>query len=387
MMRGSRWGAGEWFAAGFVIALIGAGCGHTIDVGGGGSPSPTPNGPQFAYVNNSGDGVVSEFKIDAKTGALSFIEQIATGATGGIKGMAATPGLLYVANESTGEIFGFKINAKKGTLTATAQGSVSTGAGTGPVALAISPVGSFLYAVDAIGNQIFQYSINKSDGALKAIAGGPQPTGVKPVTLAIAPTGQALFVGNQTDGTISIFSIAKNGALTVSGYIDSLGANPGAPQWLSSDPAGGIGLFDADAGGGAGGSVSVFQISGTTLNFIGVYGTGSAAGAPLSVAVNRAIQFIYTANDGNDSVSKYQILSKDQLSNPTLTNGLPSADSIAIDQTGAFFFVTDQADAQIIFGTINQTTGDITPVNSVNTESPANGKSSPFQILSVMTPS
>jgi 6-phosphogluconolactonase (cycloisomerase 2 family) len=386
MMRGSRWGAGLWLVAGFVMALFGAGCGHTIDVGGGGSPAPVPNGPEFAYVSNSGDGVISAFKIDPKTGALSFVQQVATGATSGIKGMAATPGLLYVASESTGEIFGFRINAKKGTLAATAQGSMSTGAGTGPVALAISPVGSFLYAVDAIGNQIFQYSVNKSDGALKAIPGAPLPTGNKPVTLAIAPAGQSLFVGNQTDGTISGFSIAKNGALAASGFIPSLGTRPGEPQWLSSDPAGGVGLYDADAGGGAGGSVSEFKITGATLSFVGIFGTGNSTGAPLSVAVNRVIQFIYTANDGNDNASKYQILSSG-LSAATLITGLPSANSVALDQTGAFFFITDQADAQINFGTINQTTGDITPVNFVNTEQPANSSSSPFQILTVMTPS
>ena len=54
MMRESRWGAGLWLVAGFVMALFGAGCGHTIDVGGGGSPAPVSNGPEFAYVSNSG---------------------------------------------------------------------------------------------------------------------------------------------------------------------------------------------------------------------------------------------------------------------------------------------------------------------------------------------
>jgi 6-phosphogluconolactonase (cycloisomerase 2 family) len=367
------------------VVLIASGCGHTIDVGGGPPPGPPP-GPEFAYVSNSGDGVVSELKIDAKSGNPSFIDQVSTGAKT-IQGMAATPGLLYVASPSDSQIFGFRINAKNGTLTPTAQGSVNTGSGTAPVALAISLGGSFLYAVDDVGNQVFQYSINKSDGALKAIA-GPVPTGNKPVTLAIAPTGQSLFVGNQGDGTIFGFSIARNGALTNTGSIGSLGGTTGAPQWLSNDPAGGPDLFNADADGGPGGSVVEFTIAGAKLNPVGVFGTGNASGAPVSVAVDPVIPFVYTGNFANNNGSKFQILANG-LSTATLITSLPSPSSVAVDQTGAFFFAADQTDALVFFGKIDQTTGDVTlsPGGPIDTESPPNGASAPFQILTIMTPS
>ncbi|MGD0291635.1 MAG: beta-propeller fold lactonase family protein [Candidatus Binataceae bacterium] len=382
MLRGSSW----WIAGATLAGLLASGCGHSIDVNGGGpAPSPPP-GPEFEYVSNTGDDMISVLQVDSKGGALSHVEQVATGTGSGLKGIAATQTFLYAADPTTSEIYEFKINQKTGKLTPTTQGKVNTGAGTAPLTLAAGPGGGFLYVLDPGVNQIFQFSIDKATGELKQIGGGPLPTGIDPVSIAVSATGTALFVANQKDGTISGFAIAKNGTLSASGFIGSLGTTDGTPNWLAADPSG-LELYTADGAGGPGGSVVKFNITGPTLGFVGVFATGNLTHEPLSVAIDPAIPFIYAANDGNDNVSKYQIQSSG-LSPATLITGTTSANSVITDTLGQFIYVTDQAGAKVFQGAIDQTTGDVTPIGTgtVNTEVPANPASSPFQIISSELP-
>lgn len=371
-----------------IALLLVSACGHSISVGGSGSPPLPPPGPEFAYVTNSGDDLISGFSIDHKTGALGTPKTIAAGTASGLLGLAATGSgkFLYAANPADNKVYGFKINQTTGVLSPTAQGSVDTGAGTAPSTLAVSPGSQYLYVVDSAKDQLFSYSITASSGALKAIGSGPIGTGQEPVSIAISPRGGALFVANLGDGNIEGYAIAKDGTLSETGLIDSLGTAPGEPQWLVADPSGAA-LYDADALGGSGGSISAFNIAGVTLSFLGLFATGNLANLPLSATVSPTLPLVYAANGANNNLSQYQITGSG-LSSATLVPGVPSANSIIADQSGKFVYVTDQSDAMVFQFAINQTNGNLTPIGSgsVDTESPANGTSAPFQVITVAEP-
>jgi 6-phosphogluconolactonase (cycloisomerase 2 family) len=390
-----------------MLAAAVAGCnGSSIQSSGGPTPVPKP-GPQFLYCSNNEDSQVSEFLIDAKTGALGFEEMVfANGSTTpspGAAGMAATPksSVLYVANQKTAQIFGFLINAKNGNLKPTAQGNVSTGAGTEPTTMAMNPIGGpFLYVVDQANDQIFQFAAGQGTGELTPLS--PPTVSTKPsagapfqksVSITFSPTGNAVFVANQNSGLIIVFGVNKNGTLTPTGTTDSLGAgNPGKPTWVQADQSSAQVLYVADdlttAPGGPGGQVSVFSTFGAAITkFLGAFSTGNTTGVPLSVALNSNLSFVYTGNDGANTVSDYRVNSMG-LDTPLVLTGFTGVTNVTTDATGSFFYGASPTLGQIFQGLISNTDGSIKAIGSgaVNTEVPANPGSNPFQLLPVETP-
>jgi DNA-binding beta-propeller fold protein YncE len=82
------------------------------------------------------------------------------------------------------------------------------------------------------------------------------PCGTKPVGIAIDPTGKYVYVANQTDGTISQFSVGSTGGLTVLATAATAGVGVSA---VTIDPLGQY-LYAPDRGST---TVSQFKI-GTT---------------------------------------------------------------------------------------------------------------------------
>ena len=382
VLKGSMWALGAATLAGMILW----GCGHSISVSGGPPAPPGPTGPEFVYVSNTGDDMISVLSVDKKTGGLSNVEDVPAAVGSGLKGIAATKTFLFAADPTTSEIFGFVINSKTGKLTPTAQGMFNTGAGTGPTAMSIPAGSTNLYVTDFANNQLLQFSFDKGTGALTAI-GSPVATDVGPVSVAASNLGTAVFVANKTTGTITGYTRnTNNGTLTPSGSIKSLGAAFGSPNWLAADLSGAT-LYSADAFGGAGGSIVVFSISGATLTLNGAFSTGNLAGQPLSVAINQALPFVYSANDGNNNASQYSIQSGG-LSPAVLIPDIPSANSVTSDVLGHFVYVTDSADALIFQFALDTTTSTLSAISpgSVDTENPANPASNPFQVICIEEP-
>lgn len=388
-----------------MLAASVAGCnGSSIQSSGGPTPVPKP-GPQFLYCSNNADSQISQFLINAKTGALGFVSMIGAGGTSsspaGAAGIVATPNsnVLYVANQASSQIFGFLIDAKTGILKPTAQISVSTGAGTKPTTMIIDSAGPFLYAVDQANDQVFQFAVAQGTGELTplnppTVSTKPSPGSPTqmPVSIAFSPTGQAVFVANQASGVIIVYAVNKDGTLTPTGFSDSLGAgNPGKPVWVAADLSG-ANLYVADdlttAPGGAGGQVGVFEVSGASLSkFFGPFTTGNTTGLPRSITVNPALPFVYSGNDGANTVSDYQIISTG-LATALVLTGFPGVANVTTDVTGGFFYGASPTQGQIFQGLINKQDGSIANigVGFVNTETPTNPGSNPFQILVVETP-
>jgi DNA-binding beta-propeller fold protein YncE len=108
------------------------------------------------------------------------------------------------------------------------------------------------------GDQLIRaYNINLSTGATTQI-GASVPTGLGPIAIAITPAGDAVFVANRDDNTISAYSTHSDGSLTASGTPISAGQTPKA---MAVDPTGGL-LFVADEGTD---TISVFAISAGAL--------------------------------------------------------------------------------------------------------------------------
>ena len=70
----------------------------------------------------------------------------------------------------------------------------------------------FAYVANRGSNNISAYSVDATTGALTTIAGSPFAAGKLPIAIAVDPTGSYAYVANQTDATISAFTIERAAA-------------------------------------------------------------------------------------------------------------------------------------------------------------------------------
>jgi 6-phosphogluconolactonase len=159
------------------------------------------------------------------------------------------------------------------------------------------------------------YTINQENGAIALVGnGGAVATGVQPVQMIITPDGKTMFMvnsgANGTAGSVTTYTFNGDGTLTSAGNGTAAGETPIA---AAVDPSGKF-LFVANQGTSSdvnSGTVSVFSISGTSLTEVSgspfptaVAGEVSGTG-PSAVAVSPAGNFVYVANQFNNTVESF----------------------------------------------------------------------------------
>jgi 6-phosphogluconolactonase (cycloisomerase 2 family) len=267
---------------------------------------------------------------------------------------SGTKQFLYTTGPGTPEIFQFRLN-QNGTITA--LNPPNSAAGTSPVSVLIHPSGNFFYIANFAGSTVTLLSVNKGNGQL-SIPTPPTPippspssppnvfnTQAGPVSLAITPNGSFLYALNQTAGNISAFTIdPTTGNLTV---IPPPGNAPAfgtlvAPRSmaLSTD---GTTLFVA--------SPSQHSITAFAIDSKGVLTQPNpplvlgATATPAFVLTEPTGHFVYVADSTNSVVLGFSIGSGGAL---TPVNGSPfpvGAQPVALTATpnGALLYVANQA--------------------------------------------
>ena len=286
--------------------------------------SPVLDGPSRVSVFSVGPGGVL-----APVSGSPF----ATGAFAYSVAFSPSGGLLATANTDDNTVSVFSV-ASDGALTPVSGSPFGTG--NAPVSVAFSPSGGLLATANASDNTVSVFSV-ASDGALTPVSGSPSATGTGPTSVAFSPGGTLLAVANfglggdppSLDNTVSVFSVASDGALTpVSGSPFTTGNGPGS---VAFSPSGRL-LATANTGaagapGFTGNTVSVFSVaSGGALTQVSgsPFTTGNA---PFAVAFSPG-GLLATANFSDDTVSLF-------------APGPPSA-SIASPASGAIYALGQQ---------------------------------------------
>jgi len=199
----------------------------------------SPNG-KYLYVANalSADNPalssITEFSIGS-TGALTVVRTISYGFN--LTGMAFAPnGDSFFVCTFYGEVDQYSAYAS-GQIAF--QDSITVGNGAGNLqALALTPDGEYLYAVDLAGQVVWQFGFdNFSD--LNLLSTVALPVGAKPTGITVDPAGDYCYVANSgTPNTaISRFTIGSGGALTAASTVSRPNALGGA-NWVTVDPTG-----------------------------------------------------------------------------------------------------------------------------------------------------
>ncbi len=132
----------------------------------------------------------------------------------------ATGGFVYTANSAANTVSAFSYD-KTGNLTELTQQGSPYGVGSQPKGIAIDAAGKFLYVANDGDGTVSSFSINAQSGALNPV-GTPVATGnltkvpnPGPVDVKVDPTGRFVYVANNLDGSVSLFT-ASAGVLTLS---------------------------------------------------------------------------------------------------------------------------------------------------------------------------
>jgi 6-phosphogluconolactonase (cycloisomerase 2 family) len=208
--------------------------------------------------------------------------------------------------------------------------------------------------------QVLLLHINGSTGAITAGPPTPAVQNISPTGLALLPSKKFLYVANSRADTISIFNVATDGTLTLSGTPTPAGSGP----WAAViDPSGKYLLVTNNYSSD---NVSVFSIDPGSGALTEVPGSPFFANSnPTEILITPSGKFVYVTNPGIGMVTAFSF------SNGVLTpvpgspfSSLPGgggASGLAVDATERFLYVANP-------GAINpypyqSTTGNISGFN------------------------
>ncbi len=263
-----------------------------------------------------------------------------------------------------------------------------------------------IYVTTQGDNLVTPFGVTLSDGVLTAGTGVATET--MPSAMVLAPSGNALFVANQSSNSISAYTVNSDGTLTASGSSTptnsafaslpcaSIGdGTTSTPVGLAMDPAGQF-LFVANLGVQGdptkqtthAGAISVFSVSnGTTLAEIAgspfcTELAGETDSGPAAVAVTPDGKFLYVANQLEGTVASYSVDSSGAITEKLGRQTVGTAPSALIiveapnttNPTGEFLYVANSGSSNNISGFAicdqvltscvnpNQPDGSLTPI-------------------------
>ncbi|MFN8007567.1 MAG: beta-propeller fold lactonase family protein [Terriglobia bacterium] len=245
----------------------------------------------------------------------------------------------------------------------------STG-GTSPERLTIDPTGQFVFVANSVSNNVTVFSLNPDTGGLTPVAGSPFAAGSQPLDVATDGFGRYLYVANNLGNSISAYSINNStGALTpIAGSPFKMGD---FLYRVAADPLGRF-IYAIDSRGifvlsiGAGGALTPVTGSALVLN-----------PAPSAIAADPTGQFVLVTQRTNffgqsDTVASYRVGSNGSLTavgTPLAIGEFASPVDVAVDPGGQWVYVANQSDNSTSGFSLNPSTGILTPISGSPFES------------------
>jgi 6-phosphogluconolactonase (cycloisomerase 2 family) len=326
---------------------------------------------EFAYVVNSsclssGTGCVYVYAINPNTGALHQSGSPVPTGNGPVV-LAATPTgrFLYVGNSTSNDISMFGINASTGALSSLSPATVGGGA---PEWMEVHPSGKFAYFANDNDTAIDVFALDPASGQLAETSSVPaciNSIRTPGVFEGLDPSGKFAYIAQGCSfANILTFSIDQStGALTQTSTI----SGPSIPVGLAVHPSGNFVYFVSSSPD----QVAVYTVNLMTgeLMLKSAVATGAS---PSAIAIDPAGKFAYIANSGSNTISEYAIdPSTGALAGLGTASVVNNPVSIAIEQSGRFLYVVNASDSDCSFelgGSVQSfgigATGTLTPIGT-----------------------
>ncbi len=317
--------------------------------------NPTPQSTEYLFVTHGTDTGISVFRVDANSGTLAEVSgspfavvsaahRQAVCQSGGScdsvpRPLAASPTgkFLYVIDPDKNGVRAFQINAATGALSSISNLAFDTG--DGPQDIQVDPTGRFLY-VDTISPQaIAAFAIDANSGGLQSVVNSPFGTSELPFLIAATNCCVYSSSTDQPGGVLAYRIDAGTGALSL------INGSPfGAGQSTIAVAANASGDF----------VFAIDNTRNLLLTFRADSATGalSASGTPVKVGDNPVDMivaqsgFVYVSTA--DGISGYAL----DATSGTLSviPGMPMLTGAAMtaDASGKFLFAVDASSNTIV---------------------------------------
>jgi 6-phosphogluconolactonase (cycloisomerase 2 family) len=122
---------------------------------------------------------------------------------------------VYLANAAaSGTIQTFSVSSIAGVSAGSLSGGASTPTGSKPLSVAIEPTGHFLYTANSGSDNVSGFSIDQTSGALTELTGSPFSAGHHPISVTADYSGKFLYAVSDIDRQVLTYTIDPNtGAL------------------------------------------------------------------------------------------------------------------------------------------------------------------------------
>jgi 6-phosphogluconolactonase (cycloisomerase 2 family) len=272
---------------------------------------------------------------------------------------------LYVVSQGSADVTLFDIDPLNGTLSAV----TAFLAGATANALSFSDDGAELYVVDPVARDVTVHAIDPltgestSEETVRTRSGSSALTHIAG-TQGIARRATDLYVANELSGDVASYSITQSTGELEDGNLPPLVAGT-LPSGLVVDPLGRF-VYVACAGSN---EIVGFGIQGDGRLIDLMLPTPFAGGDPRHMAIDLAGRYLYVTVDFFDLLVAYSIQSDGSL---VVHNSRALADdpeSIVVDPTGTFVFITHAGNGTTELGeiasyAINSQNGNLTQLPS-----------------------
>jgi 6-phosphogluconolactonase len=286
------------------------------------------------------------------TVTLLFIAVLLSGCLGSSSSSTApTLAFLYVVGQGDNSIHAFD-EKSTGDLSGVAVPSFATIPR--PVSIALHPSRNFLYVPNQTSNTVSGFTIDHTSGVLTPIGTALAPTPVcnpgvcsNPIGVAVNSGGQFLFVLNQgsaspaVPASISVFNIDQT-----RGLLSPIAGSPFAfaslsapnPQFLAISPTQGF-LYVSN---GTAGNISAFAIGASgALTELGSPVSLGAGAVAAGLAIDPKGQFLYAADSANNKIASFNVAGGPLAAVGSFPAGTKPV-AVTVDNTSSFVYAANQ---------------------------------------------
>ena len=276
--------------------------------------------------------------------------------------VSPTAGFLYADNELDNTVSGYTIDPTTGVLSPVPGspfpvGPALSSAGPYPHSIAIDPQGHFVYVLDWQGD-VVAFGINSSTGSLTSLSTTPLPTGMSAIALTVSSRSVLYVIGTPSGGDAEVAAYSVN---TSTGALTAASGSPFtfAPPTGSADSFTGYGWAIDPA---ARFFYVTFTQEGAIPRPVGAYTVASiasttgaltaASGSPFalthtvdSIAIDNTGTYFYGGNSYENLVQEFSIDQSRGVLTQFATDDLPGP----LDNSGTYLSGIDPSNTYLYF--------------------------------------
>jgi 6-phosphogluconolactonase len=327
-----------------------------------GATAPDLATPDTLYVYVSGYAPqIARFVLDPSSGALTAAGTTTATGTPSFLAVDAARRHLYAVDEANSKVQAYLIDPAAGGLTH--LGDVASG-GSGPAHLSVAPGGKWVLAANYGDGAVAVLPI-AADGSLGA-AVDTKSAGANAHQILADPTGTWAFVPCKGADYVAQYALSASGTLTPNAVATAPTATGAGPRHLAFHPTAPfvylidetdstmtVWSYDASAG-------RIAKQQTLSTRSAGATATNTAA----EVVLHPNARWLYGSNRGDDNIVQFSVASSGQLTAIGWTATGQTPRSFTIDPSGRWLLVADQGSNDMRVFAIDQTSGGLSAVGA-----------------------